>query len=260
MPHIIATANPKGGTGKSTSAANLAHQAARAGVRTLVIDLDPQASSSYLLGLDKDASPNVSALLEPQARSAAELAHPTEYGPYVVPAGPALIEAEDNLRTASLGELRLSTALGADQGLAGYGLVILDTPGYTGRLYTSALIASDDVLIVAKASALTSSELPDLLDTIDALSVQRPRPEPIRILGLAFNEVDQRTRAARYNMAEVRDELARGHPVAESVIPKSTRIEEAAFARCPVAAWDASAKPAFAYEQLYYELIAPIAN
>jgi len=50
---IIAFANQKGGVGKTTSAVTLAHGLAQGGLRTLLVDLDPQGQVALALGMPK---------------------------------------------------------------------------------------------------------------------------------------------------------------------------------------------------------------
>ena len=45
---VVATYNIKGGVGKTSAAVNIAYFAARDGLRTLLWDLDPQGSATYL--------------------------------------------------------------------------------------------------------------------------------------------------------------------------------------------------------------------
>src|SRR5262245_50140853 len=52
MGRVVAVLNQKGGVGKTTVALGLASSAARSGHRVLVVDLDPQASSTWVLGFD----------------------------------------------------------------------------------------------------------------------------------------------------------------------------------------------------------------
>ncbi len=54
----LALVNVKGGVGKTTTAVNLAVSFASSGLRTLIIDLDPQCSTSCALGIE-DHEPNV---------------------------------------------------------------------------------------------------------------------------------------------------------------------------------------------------------
>ena len=51
-PRIIAVSNNKGGVAKTTSTVNLGACFAEMGLRTLIIDLDPQGNASSSLGID----------------------------------------------------------------------------------------------------------------------------------------------------------------------------------------------------------------
>src|ERR1700693_4671330 len=93
---VLAVSALKGGVGKTTTAVNLAAAAARAGRRTLLVDVDPQGSVVTALGLPPSAG--LSAWLVKDADFAEAVVRDSRENLDVLPAGEDLLAAEDALR------------------------------------------------------------------------------------------------------------------------------------------------------------------
>ena len=164
---VIAVANFKGGSGKTTTSAHLSQYLALQGYRVLCVDLDPQASLSALHGYQPefDISDNESIYsairYDAQRRSIKEVIKPSYFpGLDIVPASLELMLFEhetpkalmERVDPGSLFFTRLDDALSeiADQ----YDVVIIDCPPQLGFLTLSALCAATAVLVTVHPQML----------------------------------------------------------------------------------------------------------
>ena len=185
---VLAVANFKGGSGKTTTAAHLAQYLALHGYRVLALDLDPQASLSALFGyqpeLDLQENETLYAAIRYDARRRPlrEVIKPTYMdGLDIIPANLELHEFEhDTPRFLSQKDrprdtlffTRLSEALASVQ--ADYDVVVIDCPPQLGFLTLGALCAATGVLITVHPQMLDIASMSQfLLMTSDLLSVVR---------------------------------------------------------------------------------------
>lgn len=193
---IAALLNQKGGVGKTTVTLGLASAAAQAGHRVLVVDLDPQGSSTWVLGHDPtDDQPSTADVLG-QSRAPVNVLM-SRWGLEVdlVPASPSLQDHES-------GEpKRLRRAL--RQVAGDYDAVLIDCPPSLGNLTMSGLIAADLALIVVEPAALSLRGIGAVADAID--DVWNAQNTDLELAGVIVNKVP-----AISNEADRRyDELAR---------------------------------------------------
>lgn len=66
MAKVITITLRKGGSGKTTTAVNLASSLANQGKKVLLLDLDPQANATISLGLDPNTTPHIAEVLSGQ--------------------------------------------------------------------------------------------------------------------------------------------------------------------------------------------------
>lgn len=160
----------KGGVGKTTSTIHLARGAHLAGLRTLVIDLDPQANATSALAKDAPARTDVSIAdaLDPAGDCplADVIISALWSGIDLAPStGATLAAGEQRVAAMNLGrEARLRSILAPVR--KEYDLILLDCPPALGQLTVNALVAAHKVLVVAEAEQFSLDGLGMLRDTV----------------------------------------------------------------------------------------------
>jgi len=260
MTRIVVVANTKGGTCKSTTVANLAAAAALQGFKTLLLDLDPQGSSTMLTGIDRgdiEEAKTSSQLFNDKPALPSSLAIPTAHGFDVVPAGGALVDAPLWISSINYGEHHLYDLVREDKALTQYDFVFVDTAGNRDALLNAALLAATDLVVPLTPSVLSTSELQGLNEIIEATQKQQRRinTQPINMLGIAIVRAKERTRTVQDLRAELEAVSAEGvvHMI-NTVIPDSDIIEKAARARVPVVNFRAGSNVGQRYMELFLEL------
>lgn len=246
---VIAIANQKGGCGKTTTAVNLSAYLGVKEKKTLLIDMDPQASATTHLGINKELDSTVyEALMQDLALS--ELAMPTMIPSlYLVPADKRLGRAEMEIANRTVArEAILKPKLRA---LDGYDYVIIDTPPNLGFLTINAMVGSDTVLIPIQTEFFAIKGLSMIMDLVKVISDSLGQSPDLKYLLTMY---DARTNLSKDVVKRVRELL--GDDVYKTVIPRSVKLAEAPSYGKPVYLIDPESPAAQAYNQLANEVIA----
>lgn len=217
----IAFANQKGGVAKTTTVASIGAALAEIGQRVLLVDLDPQGSLTFSLGIDpEDLDLSIAEVLLGK-NPVTDAVVITDEGLHLVPSAIDLAQAEENLVSMTGREQRLRVAL--DKIAEDYDWILVDCPPTLGVLTIGALSAADEVIIPLQAETLSHRGVGQLLDTIH--DVRRFVNPELQIRGVLPTMYDGRTSHARAVLAAIGDtyELE----VLEPAIPKTIRFAEA---------------------------------
>ena len=254
MTVTVAVANQKGGVAKTTTVASLGTALVELGQRVLVVDLDPQASLTFSLGVDPeelDLSVREVILGE---KDAGDVIVVTDEGAHLLPAAIGLAQAEEALLGRTGREHRLRKAL---EPVAGdYDWILLDCPPSLGILTVGALTAADQVLIPVQCETLAHRGVGQLLDTIyDVREFTNPG---LQLIGVLPTSYDRRTKHARAVLAAITQ--AYDLAVIEPPIPRTIKFAEAPAIGRSILGTSRSHRGAEAYRQVAAGLLRTTAD
>jgi chromosome partitioning protein len=261
MPRPISTriftvANQKGGVGKTTSAVNIAAALAMGGLRTLVIDLDPQGNASTAFGVQRDEVNGMyEVIIKDLPIKDAALKVPGYPALEIIPATQSLANAEVELVPLVARELRLKRALtnylneSAARGER-FDYVIIDCPPSLGLLTINALVAADELLIPIQCEYYSLEGLTLLLHTVTL--IQEHLNQSLKLTTIVLTMYDGRTRLAN----DVAEEIRKHYPneLIDIPIPRAVRVSEAPSYGQTVMTYDPGSNGADAYARVAREI------
>lgn len=245
MTRVLCVANQKGGVGKTTTAVNLGAGLAKAGLQTLLIDLDPQCNATTGLGLT------------PTDRHALVIQRPlreaimTTYldGLHLLPGSRSFQDVEV-LAKGDEGEAK-TLRQHLTNGMNAFDVVIVDCPPSLGPLTQTALSASTEVLMPIQCEYFAMEGLTQMIQVIR--NVMQAKGSRLEFGGILLTMVDETLELTHEVEREVREFF--GEIVFETVIPRDVAVCEAPSHGRAVLDYEPGSRGTWAYLELCQEIL-----
>jgi len=243
MAKKIAISLRKGGSGKTTTAVNLATALHKKGKKTLLVDLDPQANATISVGVDPlSLTKHINTLFTDINTKIEEAIIKTSFGLPILPAHPDLAETEAGMRATQIGLLKgLLEPINKN-----FDYIVIDTPPAESYLTVNALAVADEVIIPLQAHYLAMRGLQEAIEEIE--QVKQGLNPKLKVAGILPTMVSNRTNIAKTVLETVK-EAYRGL-VYPFQVAFSIKHTEATLAGLPIIIYDPKHQGSLVYMQL----------
>lgn len=249
MARVIAIANQKGGSAKTTTAISLGAALAEAGHPTLLVDVDPQGHLAEGFGIRAGGlDVEISAVLDNKRSLESIIQH----------LRPHLDLAASNIRLSHLEPYLITRARREDRlkhalrpVLDRYEFILIDCPPSLGILTINAFSAAGEILVPMAAEFYALIGVSLLLDTL--AEMQADLNPDLMLLGIIATRMN-RTLHAREVVEHAKAELADRIRFFEPPIPDTVHIKDAAAAGQPILEYKSDSPAAEAYRHLAKEI------
>ena len=241
--------NFKGGTGKSSISASYGFRLAQMGVKTLLVDLDPQGHLTQCLGLNNQQYPKTlfNALIEKEdiEKTVVKTDLPTLD---IIPSSLNLSPVELSLFSMNSREFRLRRLLSTIE--KNYELIVMDASPSIGLLNLNAILASNDLIIPVLADFLSYHGLKILFETLS--TIEEDFSFVFENIFIFLNRYNESHRICRRSKKALETHYSKY--LLETVIRQDTTIAEATSQGTPIFLCAQSSKGAVDIQSLIDEI------